>query len=192
MKKRSTLIGTIAVACCCAACGGDPTSEPIVAEPEAGPLGSSTSVSELDSAASEPDTVGTEPPSDPEALDRWMWDGSYSEWEGWSEVGSTLGSGGARVYLSASLVESIAAGNASHPVGAAAVRELYAEDFTTLVGYSALIKLGALPGADSWFCFERLSFDVGAEVHVAERGSAGCVGCHGQGSDFVRSTLPLP
>lgn len=132
------------------------------------------------------------PPAESETLDEWLQAGGHLGWQSWSEVGPTLGSGGARVYLSASLVNSLDRAEPTHPPGAAAVRELYADDFTTLTGYSALIKVDTVGDAESWFCFERLSLEADAEVHVAERGSPGCAGCHGQGHDFVRSTLPLP
>lgn len=130
-------------------------------------------------------------PTETAALDAWLSTREYERWEGWSEVGPTLGSGGARVFLSPLLVESLLLENTHHPVGAAAVRELYADDFTTLKGYSVLIKLAEPTVAESWFCFERLDLGSG-EAQVAERGARGCTGCHAQGSDFVHSTLPLP
>jgi hypothetical protein len=96
------------------------------------------------------------------------------------------------VFLSDSLVESLLAQNPRHPVGAAAVRELYADDFATMTGYSVIVKLAEPAQADSWFCFERLHLKPEGDVHVAEPGAPGCSGCHQQGTDFVRSTLPLP
>lgn len=131
------------------------------------------------------------PPTEQTALDRWFWTGEHERWESWSQVGPTLGSGGARVFLSPPLVESLSNGNARHPVGAAAVRELYAEDFATLTGYSILVKQAEPSLAESWFCFERLELDTD-EVEVARVGEPGCGGCHVQGVDFIRSTLPLP
>jgi hypothetical protein len=126
------------------------------------------------------------------ALDAWLLNREYEGWERWSDVGPTLGSGGARVFLSDALVESLLRGNRSHPVGAAAVRELYAEDFVTLVGYSVLVKTAASFAEDSWFCYERLDLTPGSDAQVAELGAPGCEGCHHRGSDFVHSTLPLP
>jgi hypothetical protein len=135
---------------------------------------------------------GAPPPTEPAALDQWFASGEHRQWERWSQVGPTLGSGGARVFLSASLAESLLTQSHRHPAGAAAVRELYADDFATLTGYAILVKIAEPGEADSWYCFERLNMNPEAEAHVTEPGAAGCSGCHRQGKDFVHSTLPLP
>jgi hypothetical protein len=140
----------------------------------------------------EPSTDHGTVPIEPSALQDWLDEQRYREWESWSEVGPTLGSGGARVYLSGLLVESLASGSEIHPEGAAAVRELYSEDFSTLTGYSALVKVEPHAVAASWLCFEQLSLELGAEIDVANKGAPSCAGCHGEGRDFIRSTLPLP
>lgn len=131
-------------------------------------------------------------PVEPQAIERFLREGAYESWHAWSAVGPTLGTRGARVYLNAALAESLAAGNEVHPLGAAAVRELYADDFETLVGYSALAKVDASAQPESWFWLEVLDVEAGWKPAVSGVGAERCVGCHGQSIDYVRSVLPLP
>jgi hypothetical protein len=124
-------------------------------------------------------------------LHEWLLGREHATWERWSEVGVTLGQGGARVYLNDLLMESLIAERPEHPLGAAAVRELYAEDFTTLTGYSALVKANSEEG-NGWFCFEVLEPGPDVEATTAKVAAPGCQGCHRAGHDFIQSRLPLP
>lgn len=132
------------------------------------------------------------PPSEPLALEDWLLAGEYTRWSAWSKVGPTLGPGGARVFINDALFTSLSENDDVHPPGAAAVRELYAEDFETLTGVSVLVKVEASPSAESWFCYEQLNLQAASEPNVASTAAPGCAGCHGTASDFVQSTLPLP
>ncbi len=144
------------------------------------------------SCGAQPSThVREEQPLDPEHIDEALREGRHKDWEHWSAVGPTLGDKGARVYLNDTLVESLLRGSRKHPVGAAAVRELYAEDFETLIGYSATLKVSD-EDSSAWHWFERLELAPDSPPKVDTAGAAGCISCHQAGIDFVQSTLPLP
>ncbi len=134
----------------------------------------------------------TQPPVATEALRDWLQNGEHHDWHAWSEVGPTLGLGGARVYLNDALLQSLSAKGDVHPTGAAAVRELYSEDFATVTGYSVLLKVAPGTEFDAWYCFELLHLEPDRQPAVAERGAPRCESCHAQGRDFIQSTLPLP
>lgn len=130
-------------------------------------------------------------PSDPTELHAWLVDARYAEWEPVSPVREGDNGGGVRVFLGPTLADSIADDNATHPAGAAAVREIYEPDLVTLRGWSALVKLEDVdaPEAEAWLWFEVFGTTMDAEPLVAEPGASGCISCHGQGVDFVRSAL---
>ncbi len=117
-----------------------------------------------------------------EALDSWLREGCYATWAPTSAAveRSDMGPGGVRVYLSPALEASLTA-LADHPLGATAVREMYAPDLRTRVGWSASVKT-----ADGWFWYER--FDRQPRAAVASTSAPGCTGCHGAGRDYVQST----
>ena len=87
---------------------------------------------------------------------------------------------------------SLAAGRASHPVGAASVREIYASDLKTLRGFGVLVKTeeGA-QGGEGWYFYETFSVTPGDPYAISDQGAPGCVRCHTQGADFIQSQLPL-
>jgi hypothetical protein len=128
--------------------------------------------------------------SDLAAIQAWLYAGEYLEWERHDPVPGLGMTGGSRVYLSPELAESLRAGNSNHPVGAVAVREIVdASDPTTMLGWAMNHKLEAGPGGDAWFFYEVFSLERDAAPLVAERGAPGCVGCHGEGRDFVLSQI---
>ncbi len=133
-----------------------------------------------------------QPPVAADPLRDWLQNGEHRDWPAWSEVGPTLGLGGARVYLNDALLQSLSARADVHPTGAAAVRELYSEDFATVTGYSVLLKVAPGTEFDAWYCFELLHLEPDRQPAVAERGAPRCESCHAQGRGFIQSTLPLP
>lgn len=141
----------------------------------------------------EPDPIDI-PPDDPVELHQWLLHDGYAEWEAESEVHPADNAGGVRVFLNPVLSDSLADHNQVHPAGAAAVRELYEPDLATLRGWSALVKVEASADVrpDAWMWLEVFETDANAAPLVAALGASGCTGCHGQGVDFVQSTLPLP
>jgi hypothetical protein len=139
------------------------------------------------------DHVAPAPPDDGDlqAVQAWLYAGSYLEWERYDPVPGPGMLGGARVYLSPELAASLRAGASVHPTGAAAVRELVdAEDPEHPLGWAYTHKLEPESGGASWFFYEVFSTKVDAEPLVAERDAPGCVGCHQDGVDHVHSQLP--
>jgi len=130
-------------------------------------------------------------PRDPDALQAWLVDTRYADWEPMAPVREAENGGGVRVFLGPTLADSLADGREVHPAGAAAVREIYEPDLVTLRGWSALVKLedvGA-PDADAWLWFEVFGTTMDVRPLVAEPGATGCITCHDEGVDFVRSGL---
>ena len=121
-----------------------------------------------------------------EALAAWLTNDCYRGWAANSAVSaSSMGPGGVRIFLNPVLARSIASGDAPHPIGSAAVREMYDKDHVTRVGWSASVKT-----PEGWFWFER--FDRLPHPSVASRAAPGCTGCHASGRDQVQTAGPLP
>jgi hypothetical protein len=159
--------------------GNDGTTTPAVdAGPEAG------------SDASAPPITDDGPiPSDPVALLGWLEGGGYLQWNAESSPHRSTGPhfGQVRTFVAPSLVESLAAGNTEHPVGAATVKELYG-DGDAVRGWSVSIKLQADSAAGSgWFWYEMYQ----GNVYASGTGVRLCTGCHGNGIDFVLTPFPL-
>jgi hypothetical protein len=132
-------------------------------------------------------------PTTPAALHTWLLADGHGDWPRESGVHAPDQGGGVRVYLNPLLVASLEAGNETHPVGAAAVRELYESDLETQRGFGVLVKTEEQgPDGAAWFFYEIFSTTPGAPYSIAKNGAPGCVTCHQQGVDFVQSELPLP
>jgi hypothetical protein len=128
--------------------------------------------------------------SDLAAVQAWLESGAYLEWERHDPAPAPGMTGGARVYLSPELAASLRSEASIHPQGSAAVREIVdASDPTIMIGWALNHKVEAGEAGDAWLFYEVFSTELDAEPLVAERGAAGCVGCHGEGRDFVLSQL---
>lgn len=139
----------------------------------------------------EPEEVEPVPDgSDLAAVQVWLDSGAYLEWERHDPPPGPGMTGGARVYLSPELAASLRSGASIHPMGSAAVREIVdAADPSVMIGWSMNHKVDAGEGGDTWMFYEVFSTEIDAVPLVAERGAAGCVGCHGEGRDYVLSQL---
>jgi hypothetical protein len=137
-------------------------------------------------ASDDLDEVAAPPAEDAAAIQEWLRSGAYLEWERFDPPPTEGMAGGAQVYLSPSLVESLRGGAAVHPVGSAAVRELTAEGSDVPTGWALNHKLELGEGPDTWSFYEVFSTDADAEPLVFERAAPGCIGCHAEGVDFVR------
>jgi hypothetical protein len=134
--------------------------------------------------------VGAPGDEDLAAIQAWLAAGHYLEWERHDPEPAPGMVGGARVYLSPSLAASLRAGAESHPVGAAAVREIVDLDQPdAVVGWAYTHKLEAGVGAEGWLFYEVFSTAPDATPLTAERGAPGCVGCHAEGVDYVQLRL---
>jgi hypothetical protein len=95
------------------------------------------------------------------------------------------------VYLDPLLDASMAAGNDSHPVGAASVKEMYDDD-GDLQGWAVMVKTEPdSAGGRGWFWYEVTSTRSGDEPVAIGNGVPLCLGCHFPGQDFVLTNYPL-
>lgn len=109
-------------------------------------------------------------------------------WTPMTELRATGEHGGERLYFNDVLAASWRAGAQEHPLGSAAVRELWSGDLMTLKGFALMHKTGASGDVgEGWFWFEVFGTTADARPTVAEAGARGCVGCHSHAVDFVHS-----
>ena len=123
------------------------------------------------------------------ALLEWLDGRGYFAWEGESAPHGSDGPhfGTVRTYLDPTLLESLEAGNAEHPAGAATVKELYGGG-DDLLGWSVSLKReDESDGGNNWYWFEIYQGDVLADGD----GLSICTGCHGGGTDYVLTPFPL-
>jgi hypothetical protein len=96
--------------------------------------------------------------------------------------------GRVRVFFNDTAVQSLRAGNDTHPLGTILVKELYSSDGTRLTGHAVEAKVEAGAGKDTWLFFEA---DLGqSPAPYYGRGHPTCHGCHSAGRDYVTSALP--
>jgi hypothetical protein len=92
-----------------------------------------------------------------------------------------------QVYFNDTVAESLRAGNTTHPVGSALVKELYDSDGTTKLGHAVMIRIAE--GEGGWLYFEGFAPDYADPFYGKAHKT--CEGCHGGSpSDHVQSRLP--
>lgn len=96
-----------------------------------------------------------------------------------------------RAWFSPALFKSLTDGNAKHPLGAAAVKELYNNDQTTLKGWAVNIKVEDNGQNTDWYSYEVFSTTNGSSPAADGKGVSLCVSCHKSGKDFILSKFPL-
>ena len=127
-------------------------------------------------------------PLDPAAIRGWLQVFAYREWAPQTDIRATGEHGGERLYFNATLDASMQARAPEHPIGSAAVRELYAGDLRTLKGFALMHKTGPSgPTGEGWYWYEVLDTTGAVEPTVAGPGARDCVGCHSHAVDFVHS-----
>jgi hypothetical protein len=132
-------------------------------------------------------------PTSSAELFAWLQAGRYRGFAAESGVHPSAGphGGSVRTFVNEALAASLAAGNASHPAGAAAVKELYASDRSTLTGWAVEVKLDDdSAGGAGWYWYEVFSTTDGSRP-IEGAGNSACTGCHAQGRDYVRIPFPL-
>lgn len=187
VPPRSLLLGLVALAC---APTGDhdapmpapfvtPLVTPVVAEVVAPPVVASAS-----SDATVPDDLAQ--------VREWLQTFRYRGWTPQTEIRATGEHGGERLYFNPTLARSMSSGASEHPIGSAAVRELYAGDLKTLKGFALMRKTGpsGIVG-EGWFWYEIFGTTAAAEPTVSGPGVRDCVGCHAHAVDFVHSPATL-
>ena len=129
------------------------------------------------------------PPTEVATLQAWLAAGYYLDWQAESGPHPSSGPHGVRVrtFLNPALFASLDAGEPQHPVGAAAVKELYFSG-QTVRGWAVMVKLqGDSDRGRGWYWFE----DFGSGAPFSGVGLGACTGCHSAGRDFVRIPFPL-
>ncbi|MCA9705527.1 MAG: hypothetical protein KDK70_06760 [Myxococcales bacterium] len=127
-------------------------------------------------------------PTDAAGLATWLADESYAGWSAESAVHDATGNsphGRVRTYFNDVLEASFGAGNESHTVGSASVKELY-DAMDTRVGWAVMVKIAEGDAADTWYWY----IDNGGAT-MDGNGLGGCNGCHSAGTDRVVTAYPL-
>lgn len=148
--------------------------------------------SEVDcTPAAAPDGIADDvPPVEPAALQAWLADDGYAGYLPESTRHPSSGPHGAvRTFVNARLAGSLATCASPHPVGSAAVKELY--DGDALSGWAVMVKTEAAQGAGHWYWYEVFDTAPDAEAPYAGQGLDTCTGCHDGGLDAVRVAWPL-
>lgn len=141
------------------------------------------------------------PPMGAAAVEAWLATGAYRAWHCETALHTARAPSphGFNRICSNDLIANAATGTTDWPVGAAAVKELYAsETATTPSGYAVYLNTADTAGGDGWYWYERVPLDSpvphDAMGVVADGlGSAGtamtiCVGCHaGAGTDMAHT-----
>lgn len=157
-------------------------------DPEPGSLNAcepATPAVDLNAIADEvPSTVNAE-------LQPWLAAGTYTTFLPESGAHPSAGPHGGRVrtFVNRQLAGSLSECQASHPVGSAAVKELF--DDGGVRGWAVMVKTRPGPGADAWYWYEVFSTAPDADAAVSAQASGTCTGCHDGGLDAVRSRWPL-
>jgi hypothetical protein len=122
------------------------------------------------------------PPADAGAIGPWLGERSYTAWAAEPALHPSAGPhfGDVRTYVNPALYASLLAGDEEHPVGAAAVKELYG-DGDVVLGHTVMIKTTAGGGGGTWYWYERFE----GQVYAQSNGAALCTGCHTPGADYV-------
>jgi hypothetical protein len=140
-------------------------------------------------ASADPDA----PPPEAAALRQFLGNGGYLQWAKESRAHPSAGPHPVtvRTYLNPALEASLAAGNPQHPVGAAAVKELFGDD-GKLSGWAVSIKTEPRSGVGKgWYWYEVTSTARDAQPVAAGHGVPLCANCHAPGNDFVLGAFPL-
>lgn len=119
-------------------------------------------------------------------LFNWLAKKKYANYEAESNIhqsASVAAHGDVRVFANDKLTASMTAGNRTHPVGSAAIKELHKDG--SHIGWAAMLKTKEGAGGDSWYWYENLSTTDSAKPVAAGLGASLCTGCHSGGNDFV-------
>jgi hypothetical protein len=132
-------------------------------------------------------------PTTGEALFPWLQAGSYKGFPAESGPHASSGPhGGVRTWIDPTLEASLRSGAAEHPQCAAAIKEIYVPNTTTLRGWAVEVKIAdASDGGNGWYWYEIFSTTDGANPVVNGDGASTCTGCHARGKDYVTTPFPL-
>lgn len=129
-------------------------------------------------------------------LQAWLETGAYKCWAQESKVHKSAGPhlGNVKTYINDALRKSFENGDAEHPKGAIAVKELFRQSTTKVIGWAVGIKTQAKSnGGAGWYWYEIIDYATNnPDVYVGQN-LAVCTNCHkGKAAkDFVLSPFPL-
>lgn len=127
------------------------------------------------------------PPSESSALFQFLKSGDYKSLVAEPEVHPSFGPhGDVRVFANQRLVDSLKAGSDSHPVGSAAIKELFKNG--ALIGWAVEVKVAAASAPESWYWYETFDVETGELALPDGVAITACTGCHNFGEDFVTTT----
>ena len=96
-----------------------------------------------------------------------------------------------RTFLNQTMLESLSAGNNTHPMGAGIVKEMFSRS-GELQGFAVSVKTqNDSAGGSGWFWYEVTSVTDSDALVANGNGVALCFGCHSTGNDFVLTKFPL-
>ena len=97
-----------------------------------------------------------------------------------------------RVFYNDTLTRSLAAKNAEHPIGAAAVKEMFTNG-DELQGWAVMVKTQERTDEGrGWFWYEVTSRTDANAIAARGNGVPGCVSCHSfRDDDLILSGYPL-
>lgn len=129
-----------------------------------------------------------EVPTNADELEVFLSAGEYLDFEAESAVHEGAGPhfGRVRTFINEELVTSLDSGEAEHPVGSAAIKELYG-DGEEVAGFAVMVKTREGSGGDAWYWYEGYR----GTLYADEQGDSSCTGCHSSGVDHFRSPFPL-
>jgi len=133
------------------------------------------------------------PPTESTALLKWLQAGTYKAWPKESAPHRSMGPHQVLVltYLNPALDRSLEAKAATHPKGAAAVKELL-DDGGKLAGWAVTVKTTTdSEGAKGWYWYEILGVTSQGQVVAQANGHPLCSSCHIRGRDHVLIPHPL-
>lgn len=137
--------------------------------------------------------AGAEPvPAGGAALNAFLAAGKYKSWPRESKPHASAGPHPTEViaYLNPALEASLRGGAAEHPVGAAAVKELY-DAAGKLNGWAVSVKVAAGRAGAGWYWYEVFGTQPDARPVADGAGVPLCFGCHTPGRDYVLTPFPL-
>lgn len=113
---------------------------------------------------------------------------AYKNWQSQDNIEKSPIHSYARTFINPILKSSQDNGQATHPVGSIAIKELYEDDQATIKGYAWEQKIKDGSGGETWLWYEDLDASTEQEDFYGV-GISTCTGCHGSGIDFVRTSL---
>ncbi len=143
------------------------------------------------SDATADDTAGPsiDVPTDATALADWLNAETYAGWPAEAAIHDATGNsphGRVRTFFNDVLADSFTAGNSTHTVGSASVKELY-DAMDMRIGWAVGVKVAEGEAADSWYWY----LESGGSVNADGNGVALCDGCHSAGVDRIVTAYPF-